>query len=115
MGIPTLAGITAKTVTTSRMTTRALFAGPEDGIPVLFIHGGPTSGGTWAPLVPRVKGFRCLVLDRPGTGLSDPLPVPVLLSPSPPPPHHHQKNRRTHNRNPSIMLRWRLPMVLLLF
>jgi 2-hydroxy-6-oxonona-2,4-dienedioate hydrolase len=44
----------------------------EEGPPVLFIHGGPNSGSTWAPLVARLRGLRCLVLDRPGTGLSDP-------------------------------------------
>lgn len=42
-----------------------------EGEPVLFIHGGPNSGSTWAPLVGRLEGLRCLVLDRPGTGLSD--------------------------------------------
>lgn len=48
-----------------------------DGAPVLFIHGGPNSGSTWMQLVARVAGLRCLLLDRPGTGLSDPLPEPV--------------------------------------
>lgn len=42
-----------------------------EGEPVLFIHGGPNSGSTWAQLVSQLDGFRCLVLDRPGTGLSD--------------------------------------------
>ena len=42
-----------------------------DGPPVLFVHGGPNSGSTWAPLVEHVEGFRCLLLDRPGTGLSE--------------------------------------------
>ena len=44
-----------------------------DGPPVLFIHGATTSGISWAGLVARIEGFRCLVLDRPGTGLSKPL------------------------------------------
>ena len=42
-----------------------------DGPAVLFIHGGPNSGSTWAPLLEHVDGLRCLLLDRPGTGLSD--------------------------------------------
>jgi len=46
-----------------------------EGPPALFIHGGPNSGSTWAPLLAHLDGFRCLVLDRPGTGLSDPFPV----------------------------------------
>jgi 2-hydroxy-6-oxonona-2,4-dienedioate hydrolase len=45
-----------------------------EGEPVLFIHGGPNSGSTWAPLVRHLDGFRCLLLDRPGTGLSEPFP-----------------------------------------
>jgi pimeloyl-ACP methyl ester carboxylesterase len=46
-----------------------------EGEPVLFIHGGPNAGSTWAPLVANLDGFRCLLLDRPGTGLSEPYPV----------------------------------------
>lgn len=45
------------------------------GDPVLFIHGGPNAGSTWAPLAARMEGFRCLLVDRPGTGLSEPYPV----------------------------------------
>jgi len=48
-----------------------------DGEPVLFIHGGPNSGSTWLPLAARLRGLRCLLLDRPGTGLSDLAPDPV--------------------------------------
>jgi pimeloyl-ACP methyl ester carboxylesterase len=44
-----------------------------EGPPVLFIHGGPNSGSTWAPLLEHVEGLRCLLLDRPGTGLSEPV------------------------------------------
>ncbi|WP_203336636.1 alpha/beta fold hydrolase [Nocardioides limicola] len=47
------------------------------GEPVLFVHGGPNSGSTWMELVSRLSGLRCLVVDRPGTGLSDPLRRPV--------------------------------------
>jgi pimeloyl-ACP methyl ester carboxylesterase len=43
------------------------------GPPVLFVHGANTSGASWASLVARIEGFRCLVLDRPGTGLSEPV------------------------------------------
>ena len=44
--------------------------------PVLFVHGASNSGTSWATLVARLDGFRCLLLDRPGCGLSDPLPTP---------------------------------------
>lgn len=47
------------------------------GPPVLFLHGGSTCGTSWADLAIRLPGFRCLLIDRPGTGLSDPLCAPV--------------------------------------
>jgi 2-hydroxy-6-oxonona-2,4-dienedioate hydrolase len=47
-----------------------------DGPPVLFLHGGPgTTGPVFAYLAARLPRFRCLLLDRPGTGLSDPHPL----------------------------------------
>jgi len=42
-----------------------------EGEPVLFLHGGPNTGTTWAPMLEHLAGFRCLIVDRPGTGLSD--------------------------------------------
>lgn len=53
-----------------RIGTRVRVQEIGEGSPVLFLHGGPNSGSTWAQLVGRLDGFRCLVLDRPGTGLS---------------------------------------------
>ncbi len=54
-------------------------AGPHPGArrrpPILFIHGGNTSGASWATLAAKLPAFRCLLLDRPGTGLSDAFPV----------------------------------------
>jgi pimeloyl-ACP methyl ester carboxylesterase len=45
------------------------------GRPVLFVHGGPNAGTTWAPLVGQgpLRGYRCLIVDRPGCGLSGPI------------------------------------------
>ena len=43
-----------------------------EGRPALFIHGVMTAGSSFAPLATRMKGVRCLVLDRPGCGLSEP-------------------------------------------
>lgn len=39
---------------------------------MVFIHGGPNAGSTWAPMLKHFHGFRCLLVDRPGTGLSEP-------------------------------------------
>lgn len=48
-----------------------------DGPPVLFVHGGSICGASWASLVAVLDGFRCIVLDRPGCGLSAPLAVGI--------------------------------------
>lgn len=44
-----------------------------DGVATVFLHGGPNAGTTWAPMIGHVDGLRCLVVDRPGTGLSSPV------------------------------------------
>lgn len=43
------------------------------GEPVLFVHGSPNAGPKWAPLAAQLTDFRCLLLDRPGCGLSEPV------------------------------------------
>jgi pimeloyl-ACP methyl ester carboxylesterase len=47
------------------------------GPPVLFVHGATTCGTSWASLARLLPNHRCLLLDRPGTGLSDPPDPPV--------------------------------------
>ncbi len=42
------------------------------GEPVVFVHGGGGMALDWAPLASRMAGFRFLLLDRPGHGLSEP-------------------------------------------
>lgn len=46
-----------------------------EGPPVLFVHGGSNGGTSWAQLIARLGGFHCVMLDRPGCGLSDPIPA----------------------------------------
>jgi pimeloyl-ACP methyl ester carboxylesterase len=60
-------------ITRARARLRVQEAG--SGSPVLFIHGtvGP---GAWPSVVAGMPGFRCLVLDRPGWGLSTPVEYP---------------------------------------
>lgn len=53
---------------------RVLTAG--DGPPVVFVPGAMSTGAVFAGLVGRLSGFRCLMLERPGTGLSAPLSPP---------------------------------------
>ena len=45
------------------------------GPPALFLHGAPNTGSTWLPLLEHLDGLRCLVVDRPGTGLSAAYPI----------------------------------------
>jgi pimeloyl-ACP methyl ester carboxylesterase len=54
-----------------------------DGPPVLFLHGAPNAGSTWATVAARLPGFRLLIPDRPGAGLSTPLARPVTLASAP--------------------------------
>jgi pimeloyl-ACP methyl ester carboxylesterase len=42
------------------------------GPPVVFIHGASNSGTSWSGLVAQLPDFRCLLIDRPGCGLSEP-------------------------------------------
>jgi pimeloyl-ACP methyl ester carboxylesterase len=44
------------------------------GDPVVFIHGSPNNAATWIPLAAELPDRRCLLLERPGAGLSEPLP-----------------------------------------
>jgi 2-hydroxy-6-oxonona-2,4-dienedioate hydrolase len=57
----------------SRIRVQAVGKGP----PLLFVHGGSINGTCFAPLVARLGEFRCLVMDRPGCGLSEPAPLKV--------------------------------------
>jgi pimeloyl-ACP methyl ester carboxylesterase len=43
------------------------------GEPVLFVNGTGGPGAYFAPLLGALRGLRCLVLDRPGWGLSAPV------------------------------------------
>ncbi|OQY24093.1 MAG: alpha/beta hydrolase [Anaerolineaceae bacterium 4572_32.1] len=73
MTIPTLEGITAKTITTRRMTTRVLFSGPEGGIPVLFLHGNVSSATWWEETMAALPdGYRGIAPDQRGFGEADP-------------------------------------------
>jgi pimeloyl-ACP methyl ester carboxylesterase len=44
-----------------------------EGSPFVLIHGASTAGASWATLAAALEGVRCLMIDRPGCGLSDPI------------------------------------------
>ena len=73
MSVATIPGITAREITTNRLTTRVLFAGPDDGIPVMFIHGNFSSATWWEETMLRLPPhFRGIAPDLRGYGGADP-------------------------------------------
>jgi len=54
-----------------RVRVQEIGAGP----PALFVHGAMTGGSSFATLAAKLPGLRCILLDRPGCVLSDPLPL----------------------------------------
>jgi pimeloyl-ACP methyl ester carboxylesterase len=69
MTIPVLDGITAKTITTSRIDTRVLFSGADDAIPVLFVHGNASSATFWEEMMLDLPAaYRGIAPDQRGYG-----------------------------------------------
>lgn len=62
---------TERTVALRRIGTTLRVQETGDGPPVVFVHGASNCGTSWAGLAARLPGFRCLLLDRPGCGLSE--------------------------------------------
>jgi pimeloyl-ACP methyl ester carboxylesterase len=68
----TLDGITAKQITSSRLTTRVLFSGDEGAIPVIFVHGNVSSATFWEEtMLALPEGFRGIAADNRGYGGAD--------------------------------------------
>lgn len=44
-----------------------------DGPPVLLVHGAANAGTSWMSLMAKLPDLRCIALDRPGCGLSEPI------------------------------------------
>lgn len=73
MRIPTLDGITARMITSRRLTTRVLSAGDTAGVPVLFLHGNMSSATWWEDtLVALPDDFWGIAPDQRGFGEADP-------------------------------------------
>lgn len=73
MSVPTLPGITAETVSTSRIRTRLLSCGDPNGIPVLFLHGNASSATYWEEtMLALPPNYRAFAPDQRAYGDSDP-------------------------------------------
>jgi pimeloyl-ACP methyl ester carboxylesterase len=67
--VPTLPGVTSRFIDTPRLRIHALFSGPDDGVPVLFIHGNASSSTFWEETMLRLPpGFRAIAPDTRGYG-----------------------------------------------
>jgi pimeloyl-ACP methyl ester carboxylesterase len=61
---------TERTLDLARTGTTVRIQEGGAGPPIVLVHGASNSGVSWADLVARLDGFRWIVLDRPGCGLS---------------------------------------------
>lgn len=70
--IPNLPGITSQRVETPRLTMHVLTSGPDDGTPVLFVHGNASSSTFWEEVMLGLPtGFRAIAPDLRGYGSTD--------------------------------------------
>ncbi len=78
--IPTLPGISSRMIPTPRLAVHALSSGPDDGVPVLFIHGNGASATFWEEtMLALPPGIRAIAPDLRGYGDTEPLPVDATL------------------------------------
>ncbi|MEZ4659046.1 MAG: alpha/beta hydrolase [Caldilineaceae bacterium] len=71
-----LPGVTSHTTTTDRLTMHYLAYGPEDGIPVLLIHGNLATGRFYEHLMPAAPaGYRFIMPDMRGFGDTERVPI----------------------------------------
>lgn len=71
-----LSGVRAGTVSTDRLETFVYESGPEDGIPVVMIHGNLSTGRFYEHLWPGAPGrYRFIAPDMRSFGRSEPKPI----------------------------------------
>ncbi|MCY3539611.1 MAG: alpha/beta hydrolase [bacterium] len=69
-------GVSAQTVTTDRLRTHFYSAGPEDGTPIVMIHGNLSSGRFFEHLLAEAPdGYRLIAPDMRSFGRSAPKPI----------------------------------------
>lgn len=71
-----MAGFAPSLVVTSRLTMNVWTSGPQDGRPVLLVHGNLTTGGFWRYVAEQLpEDVRVIAPDMRGFGRTDPEPV----------------------------------------
>ncbi len=70
-----LAGVSSGTVDAGGLRTHFLQAGPEDGAPVIFVHGNASSGRFLEETLAALPGYRGLAPDLRGFGGSETKPL----------------------------------------
>ncbi|SRR5690606_38019072 len=74
--VPPLPGIVSRRVATPRLTVHALLSGPEDGVPVLFVHGNASSSTFWEEtMLALPPDYRAVAPDLRGYGDTDDEPI----------------------------------------
>src|ERR1700738_1132113 len=69
-------GVRSDVVTTDRLRMHYLESGPENGIPVLLIHGNPSTGRFYEHLFPGAPdGYRLIAPDMRGFGDTERVPI----------------------------------------
>jgi pimeloyl-ACP methyl ester carboxylesterase len=69
-------GVRSKTVKTSRLNMRYIDSGPEDGVPVVMIHGNLSTGRFFEHLMPGAPaGYRLIAPDMRGFGDTERKPI----------------------------------------
>ncbi len=74
--IKTMPGIVSRMVDTPRLRIHALLSGPEDGIPVIFVHGNASSSTFWEEtMLALPPGYRGIAPDLRGYGDTEDRPI----------------------------------------
>jgi pimeloyl-ACP methyl ester carboxylesterase len=67
--VPTLPGITSQMIPTKRINTHVLIRGPEDGIPIIFVHGNFSAATYWEEtMLAMPENYFCIAPDLRGYG-----------------------------------------------
>jgi pimeloyl-ACP methyl ester carboxylesterase len=71
-----LPGVRSRTIRTDRLTVHWLEHGPDDGIPVVLLHGNLSTGRFYEHLLPGLPDrYRCIAPDLRGFGRTEGLPI----------------------------------------